>query len=98
MLSNDNTYVSKFYEPHVQAIIEQNRTIFEPDAEAITEALDSFKNNQGIVHSYDCINDQENDDMHSEVKDYSIEEETFNKQLPAHLDSASNNTKVSRQG
>ena len=96
LLSNDNTYVSKFYEPHVQAIIEQNRSIFEPDAEAITEALDSFKSIQGIVHSYDCLNDQENDDMHSEVKDYSIEEETFNKQLPAHLDSASNNTKESQ--
>ena len=40
LLSSDQTYASKFYEPDIQAIVEQNRAIFEPDADAITEALE----------------------------------------------------------
>ena len=39
LLCDDNTYTSKFYEPDVKTIIEQNREMFEPDAEAVTEAL-----------------------------------------------------------
>ena len=39
LLGTDNTYTSKFYEPGVQDIVEYNRQIFEPDSEAVTEAL-----------------------------------------------------------
>ena len=61
LLSFDQTYKFKVYEADVQAVVEQNRAIFEPDADAITEALEAMRNNEGnIVHSYDAINDQEN--------------------------------------
>ena len=39
LLGSDQTYTSKFYDSEVQKIIEQNRAIFEPDADAITEVL-----------------------------------------------------------
>ena len=42
LLSSDQIYASKFYEPDIQAIVEQNRAIFEPDADAITEALEEM--------------------------------------------------------
>jgi hypothetical protein len=35
LLSSDQTYTSKFYEPDVQAVIEQNRVVFEPDADTL---------------------------------------------------------------
>jgi hypothetical protein len=53
LLSSDQTYTSKFYEPDVQAVIEQNRVVFEPDADAITDTPEA-----NIVHSYDSINDR----------------------------------------
>ena len=31
----------------VQAIVEKNRALFEPDADAVTEALESMRNNPG---------------------------------------------------
>ena len=38
--------------------------MFEPDAEAVTEALEWLRNNQnGIIHSYDPFADQENADI-----------------------------------
>ena len=43
LLSSDQTYRSKFYEPQVQTIVEQNRAMFEPDADAITEALEAMR-------------------------------------------------------
>ena len=36
---SDHTYVSKFSELGVHDIVEHNRAIFEPDSEAVTEAL-----------------------------------------------------------
>ena len=66
LLGSDQTYTSKFYDSEVQKIIEQNRAIF--DADAITEALESVKNNPGKnIHSYDSINDQENADLQDEL-------------------------------
>ena len=56
LLSSDQTYTSKFYEPDVQTIVEENRALFECDADAITEALESMRNNPGKnAHSFDCI-------------------------------------------
>ncbi len=58
LLSSDQTYTSKFNEPQAQTIIEQNRAMFEPDADAITKALEAMRNNPDKnVHSYDSIND-----------------------------------------
>ena len=35
LLDSDDTYVSKFYETNVKNIVEHNREMFEPDAEAV---------------------------------------------------------------
>ena len=52
LLDSDDTYVSKFYETDVKNIVEHNREMFEPDAEAVTEALEWLRNNQNdIIHS-----------------------------------------------
>ena len=77
LLGSDQTYASKFYEHEVQAVVERNREKFEPDADAVTEALDFLRNNQGnIIHSsYDSINDQENADLQSEEQDDSAPNE-----------------------
>ena len=69
LLSSDQTYTSKFYETDVQPIVEEYRALFEPDADAITEALESMRNTPGKnVHSFDCINDQENSDLQDELQ------------------------------
>ncbi|XP_015764283.1 PREDICTED: uncharacterized protein LOC107343234 [Acropora digitifera] len=66
---------------------------FEPDGDALNEALEFVRNNQGnIIHSYDSLNDQENEDLHSEMQDDSMPEESFNEQLPSHLASTSDQT------
>jgi hypothetical protein len=93
LLSSDQTYTSKFYEPDVQAVVEQNRAVFEPDADAITEALEAMRNNEGnIVHSYDSINDQENSDLRDETPNVSDINESFNEQQqPSHLDPTQSN-------
>ena len=87
LLGSDQTYASKFYDHKVQAVVEQNRNNFEPDADAVTEALEFLRNNQSnIIHSScDSMNDQENADLQSEVQDDSAPNESFNEQLPTHL-------------
>ena len=96
LLSSDQTYASKFYEPDIQAIVEQNRGIFEPDADAITEALEVMKNNQGnVIHSFDTINNQENSDLQDGVKNISDLNESFNEQQPSDLDSTHSNEHAS---
>ena len=73
LMASDQPYVSKFYEPDVQAIVEHNRAIFEPDSDAVNEAFEVLKSNQGnIIHSYDSINDQEKADLQGRVQDDSI--------------------------
>ena len=34
LVGSEQTYVSKFYEPEIEAVVEQNRAMFEPDADA----------------------------------------------------------------
>ena len=93
MASSDQTYTSKFYEPDVQVVVEQNRAVFEPDA--MTEALEAMRNNEGnIVHSYDSINDQEN--LRDETPNVSDLNESFNEQQPSHLDPTHSNKHSSR--
>ncbi len=87
VLSSDQTYASKFYETDLKAIVEQNRALFEPDADAITEALQIMQNNQGnAIHSFDVMNDQENADLRDEVPNISDPTEVFNEQQPSQLD------------
>ena len=52
LLDSDDTYVSNFYETNVKNIVEHNREMFEPEAEAVTEALEWLRNNQNdIIYS-----------------------------------------------
>lgn len=55
--SEEDTYALKFYEADVQAIVERNRAMFEPDAEEVIEALEWLRNNHDSnIGSFDCIN------------------------------------------
>ena len=88
LMAADQSYTSKFYEPNVQDVVESNRSVFEPDADAVTEALENLRNNQGnIIYSFDPINDQENSDLQIETQNLhdTLPEESFNEQLPSDL-------------
>ena len=90
LLSSDQTYTSKFYEPQVQAIVEQNRAMLEPDA--ITEALEAMRNNPvKNAHSSDCMNDQENSDVEDELLNDSDPNKSFIEQQPSDLDPTQSN-------
>lgn len=45
LLGNEQTYMSKFYEANVQTVVEHNKNIFEPDSDAVIEALETLRNN-----------------------------------------------------
>ena len=66
--------------------------MFEPDADAISEALEPFRSNEGnsIVHSFDSLNDQENEDLHLDMRGNCESDESFNEQMPSHIASKSN--------
>ena len=36
-MAADQSSTSKFYEPNIQEYVETNRSVFEPDADAVTE-------------------------------------------------------------
>ena len=42
LIAVDQSYASKFY---VQEVVELNRSVFEPDADAVTEAPENLRNN-----------------------------------------------------
>ena len=64
LFGENQTYISKFYEPDVQEVVQCKKEIFEPDGDAINEALESLRNFDGVpTHSDDPINDQENEDL-----------------------------------
>ena len=91
-MAADQSYASQFYEPNVQEVVELNRSVFEPDADAVTQSLENLRNNQGnIIHSFDPINDQENSDLQIETQntDDTLPEESFNEQSPSDLGSSS---------
>lgn len=93
LVGSEQTCASKFYEPEVEAVVEQIRGMFEPDADAISEALEAFRSNEGnsIVHSFDSLNDQENQDLHLDMQgNCESDEESFNEQMLSHLASKSN--------
>lgn len=85
---HEQTHASKIYEPEVQAVVEQNKAIFKPDADAVSEVLEAPKNNESnnIVHSFDSFNDQENHDLWLDLQQIDEnKEETLNKETPSHL-------------
>ena len=97
LLGSDHTYVSKFSEPGVQDIVENNRAVFEPGSHAVTEALEWLRNNHGtVIHSYDPINDQENAEVQLEFQDESSADEIFNEQVPSQLAANSQTTENHR--
>ena len=76
LLGNEQTYKSKFYEPGIEAVVQHNRNIFEPESDAVTEAIEILRNNDlSTLHSYDAINDQENEDLQSGIRDDSNDKE-----------------------
>lgn len=57
LLGNEQTYMSKFCEPEVQAVVEHNKNTFDPDSDAVTEALETLRNSDlTMMCSYDAIN------------------------------------------
>ena len=75
-------FATKYYESSVKTIVDRNREIFEPNAEAINIALQAFSENPTRhVQSYDVLNDQENDDLSSEVRD-NVDDDGFNEDSP----------------
>ena len=71
-------FATKYYKSSVKTIVDRNREIFEPNAEAINIALQAFSENPTRhVQSYDVLNDQENDDLSSEVRD-NVDDDGFN--------------------
>ena len=100
LFGSDQRYASKLCEHNVQAVVERNRKNFEPDADAVTEALEFLRNNQGnVIHSSnDSMNDQENADLQHEEQDDSAPSESFNEQLPTHLVSSSETENDSNPG
>ena len=95
LMAADQSYTSKFYEPNVQEVVESNRSVFEPDVDAVTEALENLRNNQGnIIYSFDPINDQENSDLQIETQNSedTFPEESFSEQSPSDLGSSSDSS------
>ena len=87
LLGQDQTYISKFYDTEVQAIVQHNKEIFEPDGDGINEALENLRNFDGVpAQSYDPLNDQGNEDLRQDLPpDDSDETDSFNELLPQHL-------------
>ena len=98
LLGNEQTYISKFCETNVQAVVEQNKSIFEPDSDAVIEALEALRNNDMAFQSYDPINDQENEDLQSQLlvdQESSNNEESFNNLPSDHLGYVQNSNESS---
>lgn len=93
LIAADQSYTSKFYEPNVQEFVETNRSVFEPDADTVTEALENLRNNN-IIYSFYPINDQENSDLQIETQNSedTFPEESFNEQSPSDLGSSSDSS------
>ncbi|CAB4019652.1 Hypothetical predicted protein, partial [Paramuricea clavata] len=85
LFGEDQTYISKFYEPDVQEVVKRNKEIFEPDGDAINRALETLRKDGVPTHSYNPINDQENEDLRQSLPDDSDETESFNESLPQNL-------------
>ena len=58
LMSSDQTYASKFYEPDVQAIVEHSRELFEPDADAVREAFEDLEGDMHDPNPDESFNEQ----------------------------------------
>ena len=86
LIGHNGTYISKFYEQDVQETVQCNKELFEPDGDAINEALESLRNFDGMpTCSFDPTNDQENEDVRQSLPDEPDETDSFNESLPQHL-------------
>lgn len=89
LIGSEQTYAnsSKFTEPEVQAIVEANRAMFEPNATAVSQALEELRNNEGNknIYSFDILNDKENEDLKLDKQSNESKEEPFNHQEPSHF-------------
>ena len=95
LLGNEQTYMSKFYEPEVQAVVERNKNTFEPDSDAVIEALETLRNSDiPTLCSYDAINDPENEDLQSQIHDQLSDAESFHIQSSQHLDPQTSNVQA----
>ena len=73
-------------------LLKKTRALFGPDVDAITEALKSMRNNPGKnVHSFDCMNDQENSDLQDKLTNDLVPNESFTEQQPSDLDPTQSN-------
>ncbi|XP_028414140.1 uncharacterized protein LOC114537203 [Dendronephthya gigantea] len=90
IIENQSTITNRVQAlPKTIKLLNKNESIFEPDADAISEAFDILKANQGnLGQSFDALNDQENADVQDEMPDDVNQDELFNEQLPSHLDPA----------
>ena len=68
LVGPDELFATKYYELSVKSLVEKNREIFEPNADALKSAFEEF-NESPVRHVYslDVMNDQENDDVLNEV-------------------------------
>ena len=63
----DQLYSTKVREATICNVVENNRVMFEPNADAVDIALQVFNENPNRhMYSYDVMNDQENDDLMEE--------------------------------
>lgn len=86
VLRNEQTFIPKFFEPEVQAVVEHNKNTFEPDSDAVTKALETLRNSDvTTLCSYDAINNQENRDLQAQVYDHLTDAESFHIQPLQHL-------------
>ena len=70
LAGSDQSFAAKYFESSVKTVVDSNRQKFEPNAEAISVALQAFSENPvRHVFSYDALNDQENDDFTSQVRE-----------------------------
>ena len=97
LIGSEQTYASKFTEPEVQAIVEANRAIFEPNATAVSQALEELRNNEGNknIYSFDMLNGEENEDLKLDKKYDESKEEPFNQQEPSHFACKSDSDRAS---
>ena len=71
------TYTEKLSSPEIVEVVNRNRAILEPLADAVDEAMYNFHTN---ARGFDIYGEQENDEVREEEKNYASEEETDNEE------------------
>ena len=72
----DQSFATKFQDSLVREVVDTNRRVFEPNAEAFNIAFQAYNENpMKHLHSYDVLNDHENDDLSNEMAEYIDDEQ-----------------------